>query len=402
MGVLKLVEEAEEGAVASQGIIQYLTSSKYITAKLASGILSLLSHSRLQKNYLYNAGFAVRQKVAAALTSFIGSTTVRQVITIDRWGHTTGNATTPQFQQVDTNATIEAGITARYYALWKQITNAAKICVSQVIPCDDCLHLRGKKVRLQIKLRKSVGADKIICIGIVQLTSVGTFDALPATFISAFNGAGVDPTFGTNLALIAPDADKLDNTTVVGNKLNCAITTAWQRFGGVFTLPTNFKNLVVVIFSNDVLAAADDLLMTEASLTDGQDIVDWEDKNFAIDLEECQRFYQKSFNYGVVPANNAGVAGSKRNSIQNAGAVATSWNGAEIRFPVVMRAAPTMTLYNPSAANAFVRNITLATDATVTAAANIGDAGAHVNCTGLAAWVVGNDSAIHWSATAEL
>lgn len=74
-----------------------------------------------------------------------------------------------------------------------------------------------------------------------------------------------------------------------------------------------------------------------------------------------------------------------------------------IRFPVHMRAAPTtLTFYNPSAANAFVRNTTAGSNATATASANVAASGMDATFTGIAAWTVAQSVALHYTADAEL
>jgi len=404
MGKITLLREAVPAAPGANyvDILQDSTDPFRIKAIDSRGLIHTLSRYNVSANYLYNGDFPLRQRVAAALTNFTGSATDR-VFTADRWGHTTGNTTTPQYQQVDTNITPESGITARYYGLFKQLTNAAKICVSQSLIASDCLELRGAKVRFQVKMRKSVGADKTVNIGILQLTSAGTVDVIPATFISAFNGAGVDPTFGANLALIAPDADKLDNTAVSGNKLTCAITSTWQRFSGVFTLPTTFKNLVLVVFTNDTLAVNDDLLLTECGLYAGQDILDFGSRDYVDEVGRCQQFYCKTFALGTVPVTNAGInTGEAKGIAGKAGAVANSgvigW-----RFPIRMWKTPTtVTVYNPGAANALIRNLTGAADMGATALTAQLDSSAMAIATGVAATAVGDQIGLHFSAVAEL
>lgn len=403
MGRLVVSREALPTAPAANyvDIIQD-TADLRLKAIDSRGLVHVLSRYTESNNYLYNGDFVLRQRVAAALTNFTGTTTGR-AYTADRWGHTTGNATTPQFQQVDTSGAPESGYNSRYYGLFKQLTNAAKICLSQVLPANDCLELRGQKVRVQVKLRKSVGANKNIAIGLLQLTSAGAVDTIPATFISAFNGAGVDPTFGTNLSLIAPDADKLDNVTISGNKALCAITSSWQRFSAVFTVPATAKNLIVVIFSDDVLAASDDLLTGEDGLYLGQDIMDFGSRDYTEEVSRCQHFYCKTFALGTPPAQNVGIntgeakgIAGKATAVANAGII--WW-----RFPVPMRATPTtVTIYNPAAANALMRNITGAADMGATALTAQLDSSAMAIATGVAATAIGDQIGIHFSADAEL
>lgn len=78
-------------------------------------------------------------------------------------------------------------------------------------------------------------------------------------------------------------------------------------------------------------------------------------------FRDCQWFYRTSIPYGTTPAQNAGVSGSV------AWAQATGVGGhniAPVRFDSGMRATPTITLLNPSAANGQVRNADVAADCT--------------------------------------
>jgi hypothetical protein len=80
------------------------------------------------------------------------------------------------------------------------------------------------------------------------------------------------------------------------------------------------------------------------------------------ELMRAQRQYIKTFPQGTAPANSAGLAGA----LCTVGASTTIGSiGTEWRFPVEMRASPTITTYNPSAGNANWRNVTGAADAVV-------------------------------------
>ena len=77
------------------------------------------------------------------------------------------------------------------------------------------------------------------------------------------------------------------------------------------------------------------------------------------ELLDAQRFYRMSFPLSVVPAQNAGVAGA----VCAIAPIANSQPSAYLPFSPPMNAAsPTVTLYNPSAANTNWRNITAVAD----------------------------------------
>lgn len=72
-------------------------------------------------------------------------------------------------------------------------------------------------------------------------------------------------------------------------------------------------------------------------------------------LTACQRYYTKTFPISTAPAQNVGsYVGCVTYRCQVAGTAGA--NGSPWIFPVNMRATPTITTYNPSAANALWRN----------------------------------------------
>jgi hypothetical protein len=71
----------------------------------------------------------------------------------------------------------------------------------------------------------------------------------------------------------------------------------------------------------------------------------------AAELALCQRYYWKSFNQSVTPAQNAGVTGAL--TIQSN---ASSTFSGSFNFPTAMRTNPTITTFNPLEANANFRD----------------------------------------------
>lgn len=116
------------------------------------------------------------------------------------------------------------------------------------------------------------------------------------------------------------------------------------------------------------------------------------------DLAKCQKKYWKSFPQGVAVATNAGRAGEIALNVRTAGAVVSD---NTLYFPK-MDGVPTMTFYNPSAANNFARNQTAGTDATTTAAVNPGDNQSHYSFTGLAGWAANDVISVHATANCRL
>lgn len=122
---------------------------------------------------------------------------------------------------------------------------------------------------------------------------------------------------------------------------------------------------------------------------------------FEVELALCMRYYWKSFPYATAPAQSAGVTGALRFIAGKAGALAQF--SPSFKFPVPMRTVPTLTLYNPSAANGEVRDTTAGADCSATANATNSDENTlAINCTGNAGTAVGNQLNIHAAAEADL
>lgn len=136
-----------------------------------------------------------------------------------------------------------------------------------------------------------------------------------------------------------------------------------------------------------------------AMLIQGSEAVSFVGTNPKVDLGRCQRFYQKSFPIATAPAQNAGVTGAI--CVKNP--IALGDPSVYVDFKVTMRATPTVTTYNPSAANANWRNVTAGSDSTVSVdpATAIGDNGFLIATSGTVT-TLGDVLAIHYSATADL
>lgn len=352
----------------------------------------------LNRNYLVNGGhFLAQRQAPATLTTY--NTATGRLYAADRWGITNQTASA-QYQRVDTLGGIEAGLTARYYGRYKQITAAGKIVVSQVVEGVTSAVLRGGICRVQVKMRRTVAASMTVRLGLAQLTAAGTIDTIPATFISAFGGTGVDNTLGTNLSYITPIANTAENGAISGSGVTCILSSGWLRYSFCFIAPIDCKNLIVMVWTDGQLAINDELNIAEAGVYDGADAQDWVELPIADEFSSCQRFCHKTGDVDVLMAQSMGLTGALRGYVSVAAAVAAQPIG--VRYPVPMRAAPTFTFYNPSAANAFVRNTTAGSDATATAAANVGNQGCDVQFTGIAAWTVAQAVAVQYLATAEI
>lgn len=126
----------------------------------------------------------------------------------------------------------------------------------------------------------------------------------------------------------------------------------------------------------------------------------FEHRPFGLELAMVERYYEKSFEYATAPAQNAGTTGAFRHPAVVAAAAVNRL--AAVPFRARKRATPTVTLYNPSAANAQVRDANAVADCTSSSAASVSETQFAVNCTGAAGTAVGNALIYHWTADARL
>lgn len=396
-----LLNETGEPSVpaAGKGKIYMDSSDRLPKLKDSKGVINSFGDSELP-NYLRNSGFWFCQRQGSAATN-CGSTTLRAgggLTGLDAWGVWNENANTTA-ARTDTASSPETGLQSQNYGAFLKITSTGKYFVSQMVESKDILSLRGRTSRFQVWMKGT--ASQTVRLGIVQLTSAGTIDTLPATFISAAGANGTDPTLGTNLSYIAPKSVAGlvgDNCTINGNAFDCSVTTAWQRFGGVFDIPSNCKNILVCVWTNAQLTATNGFSLAQTSLTDGYEIQSWAPLAYQQELERCVRIYTKTFEIDTLPVA-AVLLGSLRAVVTKAATalgVQFSW-----RYLTPMRAVPTISTFNPvTAANTNPRRTGgTAADETTVATANISSMAADITATDAAAGAVGD--AVQVQATAD-
>jgi hypothetical protein len=363
------------------------------------GITTILTNS-WHRNWLMNGGFWFAQRQAPATPTAYTSVGGR-VYAADRWWVSNESASV-NYSRTDTVGALESGLTNRFYGVFSKITNATKFAIGQVLDGTATANLRGHTMRFVCKMKAD--SARTFRLGVIQLTSAGTVDTVPSgagLYITAWGLSSADPTLGTNLSYIAPKSGiTYPNGTVSGNAVNCSVTTSWQQFSVVFDVPTTAKNLILSVWSD--AGATSTLNISEASLVDDQGIPDWSYLSMEVELMRCQRFYCKTFAVDTAPAQNAGAGTGEARFVVNVAATGAG-NVVPWRFPVAMRATPTtVTLFNPSAANAQVRNITGALDHSASSSSGATDSQMFATSTGNAGGTVGQITGVHITAEAEL
>jgi len=86
--------------------------------------------------------------------------------------------------------------------------------------------------------------------------------------------------------------------------------------------------------------------ITGVQLERGTVATPFEYRNYQQELAMCQRYYCKTFDQGTAPANNTVTAGALRGTARLINAASAIEPAVSWRFPVSMRAAPSITLYS--------------------------------------------------------
>ena len=252
------------------------------------------------------------------------------------------------------------------------------IAIAHVFSTEAAMQLAGKSVWLSADIR--AGAD-FGGTGVLAhlVTGTGTDEA--------FNLAGNSFTTGT----VAASGGELAITT-----------TAARIVWGPFTVASDATEMAFRIITAGLAGtagAADYFEITNIKLEEGDSATAFEAEPIQVGLEAAQRRYQSSFAPGTTPAQNIGTdTGEEQFPAPLAGAVAMPLG--RVTFPVQMKAAPTVSTYNPSAANSQARDETAAASCSSTSTGNITAKGFNITTTGNAATAAGNIIGVHWTADA--
>jgi hypothetical protein len=140
--------------------------------------------------------------------------------------------------------------------------------------------------------------------------------------------------------------------------------------------------------------------LSKVQFNAGSIALPFQPRSFAEELAMCQRYYWKTFDQNIAPAQISGnLGGVLMYRIRAAGAAMT--DGILVRYPVRMRVIPSVTFYNPQAANNRWRNFSIADSGVPTAQAQ-GESGCFVDNPQVSGDALANLMLLHMTADAEL
>ena len=230
-----------------------------------------------------------------------------------------------------------------------------------------------------------------------------------AVGLLAFQDSGA----AVNVTPILRSADAADNFATMSNSLTASALILpsgtvtqlwWDGAGNAFQLDTltNARNglCLELQFAMPTGLSTKNLRIGDVQFEGGQVASFYGRSAFGDELERAQRYYAKTFPLATAPAQNAGTAGALVAS-QGVGA-STAQKGAFWSFPTRMIKAPSLTLFNPSAANAQVRNLDTNSDCSASAADILSEWGASLNMTTPTGSAAGQRLAVQLVADARL
>lgn len=252
------------------------------------------------RNLLINGNFAVAQRAknyASALPSFTTNaaalmpfTTAHTNYVFDRWFllRQTASNVLNVTQASTFFETATGGIADLESGTGIKLSpgNVNKFGICQMIENRNCAHLLGQSVTLSFRA-KAIGSGGLSGVGNLSAISFAvigfngaTADAIGRSTIitAAWNATGFNPTLGTGYSYIRDDSRTL--------------TTDWQTFTISTQLPTSFKNIGVMIWSNSTTnATGDNLLIADVQLEPGLTATSFEVLPQNVIETLCRRYF---------------------------------------------------------------------------------------------------------------
>lgn len=356
--------------LASQAEIDAGTAARVVEA---DGLLASPGYGRGFRNAAArNGGLEVWQRGAGGAASISVAASVT-AYTADGWALKT-NAN--QASVVDQVAGIVTG--SRWAARVRRNsgqTGTGVMSFEFPLDTDEIVALRGSKVTLSLTLQ--AGANWSPASGNL------TIELRSGTGTPAKRSAG---------AYTGEAADISATQAITTTPTRYAFTSA-AALGAAVTQGSIYLTWTPA----GTAGAADDFTIDDVQVEIGTGRTAFERLPFTLELLLCQRHFWKTFKYDVAPAQNAGSPTADHQ--WGAQRAAAASNFGFLAFPVVMRAAPTITFFNPGAANAQARDLDAAADCSSTSGSGT-VRGMRFTTVGNASTAIGNTLAFHATADA--
>ncbi|WP_236338464.1 hypothetical protein [Paenibacillus plantiphilus] len=340
------------------------------------------------RNSIINGGFDISQRIGV-----LGSLTLPAT---GGSGNNYGYALDRWWTQAFTNTTSSASVT---------VSQQAFSLGQTIVPNYPKYHCR-----IAINSLPALGASSAVIRHIQRIEGVHLFSGKSATlsfWAKASTNRSIAVTAGQDFGIEGSAG------VTVGQVIN--LTTSWQLFSLTFSFPSisgktvgehNHLAIKIIPYKQDDLAGetipsgqvgswtTGNIDIAQVVLNEGAAALPFQPKSFAEELALCQRYYEKSYNYGVVPgwSTNMGREGSR---VQGAGNYTME---STIHFKVPKRVSPTVGVYSTTGEWGFWR---------LGGSTNIAQSATNVSETGFLSfstreWALNDIYEYQWTADAEL
>lgn len=313
------------------------------------------THPFYNRNLLINGDMRIAQRG----TSFAAG----NVYTLDRWKRSfaaTGGTLTVS-QQTDYNV---SSFNALKLIIDTTVTLATNGYLNfyQKIEGYNIVNMVGKEVTLSFKARTNAGSGTVFNVVLADSVFGNTY-VIEFTFTQP---ADTLETFTHTLTL--PEYNDADTTWDFTNGVGLYLAFVTAVDGTVITTTPNqwaTGGKRGTSSNSNLITAADDFWVSDVQFEIGNKATAFENRSFGVELALCQRYFCKTFDYDIAPAQNAGRYGSLLAIGASTGKFGYSW-----AYPKTMRSRPEITTYNPNASNSDARNTGDSTDEPVTVSEN--------------------------------
>ena len=314
------------------------------------------AHQVYRRNHIVNGDFQVWQHgTTFNSTTPVGGGNNNNVYFADQWIlQSDGN------DRVDiTRSRTDVGAGAKASAVFNVQVGNTRFAAINIVESVDVIPLREKECSFSVQMR---AAGSLTDFSVFPIYWTGTADAPTRPIITGWGGVyNETPTWAAGWAAVS------------GGAINLTATSTMQKFdflnGAVtaFEMPATANNFALVIVTADPAFTAGAIAtLTGVQLVESPTHVDFPSKSLDEEIALCERFYQKTFELEVPPAQNIGnvrgalICKARTADIGNL-TLEFPW-----RFTRRMRTTPAVTSYNPQGLDSAADSIDSADTSAVT------------------------------------
>jgi hypothetical protein len=330
------------------------------------------------KNLIINGDFQIAQRSTSAVTAGNGTYT-----TVDRWKTFTGNlggayttqqktnsladnATTGQQRYLEIKCTsTDSSVDSNAYAMVRQHVEASPYLQSKLrYGTSD-----AQKLTLSFWFKSNLTGTHSMSWYYNGSTDGGTTYYYPFNFtVSSAN------TWEKKIITIPAPPTSYGSINVGSYAATGGLLNINLQIGANYQDPAGSWTGNVAYASEDVpnffTSTDNNILITAIQLEVGDDASDFEYIPFDVQLQRCQRYYEKSYNYSVAPGTSSTYEGTHLAELLADGTT-TRIKILDSRFSVRKRAAPTMTFYtSDGGASGEINNYSSGADKTISSIGN--------------------------------